>query len=104
MKEKVIFHPVANIGLLAEAIQATVEKINPKSGRVSVVDHIEDEDVPVSVKIAQIPEHFGEQDYDVVAAKLDQLDVTIFSEHQVVKELILACNDTYKHIFMKKVK
>ncbi|QRP62708.1 hypothetical protein I6J77_11220 [Rhodanobacter sp. FDAARGOS 1247] len=103
-KEKVVFKTDTAVGVLAKAIQGTVDMLNPKSGRVSVVDEIDDEDVPLSVKIANIPEHFGEQEYDAVAGKLDQLDVTTFSEHQVVNELIAACKDTYKHIFMKKVK
>lgn len=103
-KEKVIFTPDTDVGVLARAIQGTVNLINPKSGRVSVIEEVDDEDVPISVNIANIPEHFGEQDYDAVAGKLDQLDVTTFSQHQVVTELITACKDTYKHIFMKKVK
>lgn len=104
VKEKVVFKSKSDVESLAAAIQATVGIINPKSGSVSVVDDIDDEDVPISVKIANIPEHFGEQAYDVVAGKLDQLDVTTFSEHQVVNELVDACKNTYKHIFMKKVK
>lgn len=104
MKEKVVFKTDTAVNVLAKAIQGTVNALNPKSGRVSVVDNIDDEDVSLSVKIADIPEHFGEQDYDAVAAKLDQLDTKTFSQHQVVNELIDACKDTYKHIFMAKVK
>lgn len=104
MKEKVTFQPNVDSGLLATAIQGTVDIIKPRAGRVSVIDHIDDEDVPLSIRIANIPEHFGEQDYDAVASKLDELDVTTFSTHQVVDELIKACKETYKHIFMKAVK
>lgn len=104
MKEKVIFKTDTAVHVLAKAIQGTVNALKPKSGRISVVDNIDDEDVALSVKIADIPEHFGEQDYDAVAAKLDQLDIKTFSQHQVVVELIDACKVTYKHIFMKKVK
>ncbi|MGX8295013.1 hypothetical protein IXO675_002560 [Xanthomonas oryzae pv. oryzae] len=104
MKEKVIFQPNVDSGLLATAIQGTVGIIKPKDGRVSVIDHIDDEDVPLSIRIANIPEHFGEQDHDTVAEKLDQLDVTTFSTHQVVDELIKACSETYKHIFIKSIK
>lgn len=104
MKEKFIFLPKTSVGLLAKAIQSTVDKVHPKSGRVAVVDYLDDEEVPMSVKIANIPEHFGEQDYDIVAAKLDKLDVTTFSQHQVVKDLVAVCKDEYKHIFMKSVK
>ena len=104
MKEKVTFRSNIDSGVLATAIQGTVAMIKPRAGRVSVVDHIDDEDVPLSVQIANIPEHFGEQDYDDVAGKLDQLDVTTFSVHAVVEELIEACKETYKHIFMKAIK
>lgn len=103
-KEKIVFHSKSAIAALADAIQDMVDSVHPKSGRIAVVDSFDDEEIPMSVKIANIPEHFGEQDYDAVAAKLDQLDVTIFSQHQVVKELIATCKDTYGHIFMKKIK
>jgi hypothetical protein len=104
MKEKVTFKPDVNSTILGDMIQQTVAMLKPRSGRVSVVDHVEDDDIPLSIRIANIPEHFGEQEYGVVAAKLDELNVDALSQHPVVIELVHACSETYKHIFMKKVK
>ena len=104
LRQKVTFKPTVGVGVLAKAIQSTVEKLSPRSGHVSVVDEIDGEEIPASVRIANIPENFGEEDYDVIATKMNNLDVDKFSSHKIVKELKDKCRDTYKHIFMKKVK
>ena len=104
LTQKVSFKPNIEVDVLAKAIQATVDMLKPKSGHVSVIDDIEGEDVPMSVRIAEIPEHFGEQEYDVVATKLNNLDTSKFASHKVVDELVTACSQTYKHMFMAKVK
>jgi hypothetical protein len=104
LRQKVSFKPNIDVGALSKAIQGTVDALHPKSGHVAVVDHVDNEDVPMSVRIADIPEHFGEQDYDAVAGKLNNLDTSKFATHVVVNELLAACSDTFKHVFMKKVK
>lgn len=104
LRQKVSFKPNIDVGVLSKAIQGTVDTLKPKSGHVSVVDHVDDEDIPMSVRIADIPEHFGEQDYDTVAGKLNNLDTSKFATHTVVDELLTACTDTFKYVFMKKVK
>lgn len=104
VKQKVVFNSDSNPSLLGSAIQKTVDMLKPKSGHVGVIDCIDDEDVPLSIRIADIPEHFGEYDYDVIAAKLDKLDVEEFSTHAVIADLLNTCRIKYRHIFMKLVK
>lgn len=104
LRQKVSFKPNIGVSLLSKAIQATVDAIKPRSGHIAVVDRVDDEDVPMSIRISDIPEHFGEQDYDTVAGKLNNLDTSKFANHAVLNELLTACTDTFKHIFMKKVK
>jgi hypothetical protein len=104
IRQKVTFKKDSKIDVLAKAIQQTVNKFNFRSGRVSVVDSFGDEDIPMSVKIANIPEHFGEEDYDTVAGLLNNLDVKKFSSHKVMLSLVEKMTVEYKHIFMKNVK
>ncbi|MGE8451384.1 MAG: hypothetical protein ACN6OP_12335 [Pseudomonadales bacterium] len=104
LTQKVSFDPKVAVGLLANAIQGTVNALKPKSGRVAVVHEVDGEEVPMSVKILNIPENFGEQDYDAVAVKLNNMDTAKFYDHDVVKELLVVCKETYPHVFMKKVK
>lgn len=81
--------------MLASAIKACVVAERPKRGRVEGVDGYGVEKV---ISILDNPENFGEYDYDQLAAKLDQLDVTRFSTAWVVGELLRQCRD-HKHIF-----
>lgn len=104
LNQRVSFKPTVGVGVLAKAIQATVNALKPRSGRVAVVDEVDGEEVPASVRIANIPEHFGEENYDAVASKLNNLDVDNFAAHPVVEELKKVCRETYKEVFMKKVK
>lgn len=104
LRQKVSFKSDINVGALSKAIQATVDALRPKSGHVAVVDYVDGEDIPMSIRIADIPEHFGEQDYDAVAGKLNNLDTSKFATHIVVNELLTACTATFKHVFMKKVR
>lgn len=104
LRQRVSFKPRIEVGLLAKAIQGTVDTLKPKSGHVSVTDNIDGEDIAMSVRIAEIPEHFGEQDYDVIAGKLNNLDTVQFATHAVINELLEACTQKFKHIFIKRTK
>lgn len=96
-KEKVTFEPRFAVSTIATAVHNAVEMIVPKSGRV----HVEtDEGDPLSVKLADIPENFGEYDFDEIATQLDQLDTADFAEHQTFTDLQDVCNsEPYSHIF-----
>lgn len=104
IRQKVSFNPRIDVRTLSKAIQRTVDTLKPKSGHVAVLDSIDGEDIPMSVRIADIPEHFGEQDYDAVAGKLNNLDTSSFSTHIVINELLTTCSENFKHIFMKKIR
>ncbi|PJL17707.1 hypothetical protein B9Y66_02765 [Stenotrophomonas maltophilia] len=104
LSQKVSFDPQVAVGVLAKAIQGSVDMIKPKSGRVSVVQDVDGVEVPMSVRLLDIPENFGEEDYDDVAGKLNNMDTGKFYEHKVVEELLTVCRDKYPHVFMKVVK
>jgi len=96
-KEKVTFEPRFAVATIATAVHNAVNTIMPKSGRV----HVEtDEGDPLSVKLADIPENFGEYDYDDIATQLDKLDTAEFAQHQTLTNLQEVCNsEPYAHIF-----
>jgi len=100
-REKLTFEPRFAIGTIANAIQNAVNAMQPKSGRV----HVEtQEGDPLSVKLADIPEHFGEYDYDDVASQLDNLDTADFAQHHTFNELQGVCtSDHYRHIFTARL-
>lgn len=101
-KEKVTFEPRYAVVTIANAIHNAVIAIQPKSGRV----HVETEEGDLlSVKLADIPEHFGEYDYDDIASQLDNLDTADFAQHRTFTELQNVCNsDPYRHIFTARVR
>lgn len=101
-KETVTFEQRANVGTLANAVQQAVNLIQPRSGRV----HVETEDGDVlSVQLENIPEHFGEYEYDDIARQINNLNVLEFSRHNAFAQLADVCNsDAYRHIFNARVR
>lgn len=101
-KEKVTFEPRYAVVTIANAVHNAVNAIQPKSGRV----HVETEDGdPLSVKLADIPEHFGEHEYDDIASQLDNLDTADFAQHRTFTDLQNVCNsEPYRHIFTARVR
>jgi hypothetical protein len=96
-REKLSFSPNWSLTELATGIVETIKMINPKNGRVHVVNEY-DEDI--AVKIFEMPDNFGEEEYDDVAFKLNDLDVYDFAKHEVSTELINICkSEKYNHIF-----
>lgn len=104
LHQRVSFDPKAAVGVLAKAIHGTVKALKPKRGRVAVVHEVDGEEIPMSVKILDIPQNFGEQDYDVVANKLNNMDTGKFYSHAIIDELLEVCRKKYPHIFMVAVK
>lgn len=96
-REKVTFSSIWSLSELTQGIVDTIKQIKPKSGRVHVVNSF-DEDT--TLKIFDIPDNFGEEEYDDVAQKLHNLDVFDFASHIIIDELIETCqSDEYNHIF-----
>ncbi|WP_293779168.1 hypothetical protein [uncultured Oxalicibacterium sp.] len=102
LREKLTFQKGWGVSVLASEIAKAVNQINPKSGRVHAVNMF-DEDV--SLRIFNMPDNFGEEDFDDVALKLHNLDLNSFSKHKVSKEMVKICgSDDYQHIFEADLK
>lgn len=96
-REKLSFERVWSVKELTKGISETINLINPKNGRIHAVDMHDEE---ISLKIFDIPDNFGEEDYDEVALKLHNLDMNNFTTNKVSKELVDICqSDDYSHIF-----
>ena len=86
--ERIIFAQGTPIQLAADALGSFVSSSLLEKGRVEG----EDEDgLPRILKIVDNPDSFGEYDYDDLAPKLNQLDLTQFHESWVISELIEKC-------------
>jgi hypothetical protein len=102
IREKLTFERNWSVSELSAGITKTIDLIKPKSGRVHVVDY-SDEDM--SLKIFDMPDNFGEEEYDDVAIKLNNLDIYDFGKNKVSLELIEVCrSDEYKHIFEANIR
>lgn len=99
--EKVIFDPQIQKNRIAQGIDSMMSTIKANTARVQVID---DEDQPLSIKLLKIPDNFGEQDFDILAEELDELDVTVFKDHDLLVKLRAVCTTDFPHIFMAKVK
>lgn len=101
-REKLTFGRTWGVPVLAPAIAQAVNDLNPRNGRVYAVNEF-DEDV--ALRIFNMPDNFGEEDFDDVALKLHNLDLRSFATHKVVKELVAHCeSDDLRHIFHANVK
>lgn len=101
-KEVVYFEPKFAVNSIAQAIGKAVNIIRPVTGRV----HAEDADgVAVSVQLEDIPESFGERDYDEIAAQLHHLDTAKFASHLAFRQLQEVCDaPEFAHIFHARIK
>lgn len=100
VKERVSFDSNIDKNIVAAGIIAMLGQIKGRSARVQVVD---DDDTPISVRVANIPENFGEQEYDDLAGELDDLDVDNFSQHAIIAELLEICKVQQAHIFSAEI-
>ena len=86
--------------VLTPTITGIISKFDITNGRVfgKDVDGIEK-----IIKISENPDNFSEYEYDNIAEKLNLLDIEVFYENWVIKEL-LSKADEYKHIFEAPIK
>lgn len=98
--ERVTFDPKVEKRLIAQGINKMMSSVKSTTARVGVVD---DDDVPLSIRLLRIPDNFGEQDFDLLAEELDELDVTVFKDHDLLTKLRDVCTTQFPHIFMTKV-
>jgi len=102
LREKLTFSRGWSVSDLASAISGAVQKLNPKSGRVYALNELGED---VSLRIFDIPDNFGEEDFDDVAAKLHNLDLEAIGSNEVASGLVAACqSDNLKHIFEANLK
>ncbi|MFT4194883.1 hypothetical protein [Ottowia sp.] len=94
-KSKLAFTVGAPVNTLAKAISAAVVKLGAIKGRIEGQDA---EGLDRVLRILNNPENYGEYDYDDLAGKLHNLDLTQFQKAWVATELIKACKDQ-AHIF-----
>jgi hypothetical protein len=94
-RSKLAFEVGAPVNSLAKAISAAVTKLGVVRGRIEGQDA---EGLDRVLRILNNPENYGEYDYDDLAGKLHDLDLTQFEDAWVVKELIKSCKDQ-SHIF-----
>lgn len=96
-KEKLIFSTDYSSDTLATAISGAISQLSPKRGKVFVEDA---EGIDSAIQIFNIPDCFGQEDYDEVAYKLNLLDINKFQDSLYINELIEICeSDDYEHIF-----
>jgi hypothetical protein len=102
LREKLTFSQGWSVPVLASAIAGAVKELSPRNGRVYALNEF-DEDV--SLRIFDMPDNFGEEDFDDVALKLHNLDLNAFGSHKVANELVYLCqSDDLKHIFEANLK
>jgi len=97
--EKVSFIDTAKKQELIKAIVSQVNFFGLKKGKVTGKDESGE---AKSIKIIDMPEHFGIEDFDSVVKKLNHLNVKDFADHQITSELIKICKDN-AYIFEAKV-
>jgi len=102
IRQKLTFSQTWSVTDLAAAIVSAVRDLNPNSGRVYALNEF-DEDV--SLKIFNVPDNFGEEDFNDVAIKLHNLDLNAFASHRVINELVKLCkSEELRHIFEANLK
>lgn len=97
VRQRLTFDNRANKRDIASGIVAMLGSMNRNTARVQVLT---DDDIPISIRIAEIPENFGEQEFDDVADALNELDVSSFAGHSIMRELLDTCKGEYEHLFL----
>lgn len=102
--EKVYFDGESKVGDVAKAIGEYITSENISKGSIDVIDVYGNEDIPMSVRIGNIPNSFGEEDFDSFTAHINDLDASQFASHVIINRLVDKAKNEHKAIFMKKIK
>lgn len=100
-RKKVSFKSGSPVERLAPAIADIVSKSNSTRGHIGVVDSDDHEQM---LRIVDIPEAFGEYNYDDVAPKINDLSVDDFHNSWVIKQLLNVCKKGQVPTFGAKLK
>jgi hypothetical protein len=96
-RERIVFSPQKPKNLLIQGISDLMTVFRPKSGSVAGKT---DNGKKISYDIYDIPQNFGEEDYDDLAAKLNDLNLDNFESNEVLESLETLCtSNEHKHIF-----
>ncbi|MEE3913916.1 hypothetical protein V2I80_12740 [Pseudomonas viridiflava] len=101
IRQRVTFKPKVQTSLIAIGIGLMKGIADMNTARVEAVDSDGD---TVSLRVMNMPENFGEQDFDDLAQELDNLNVVDFAGHAIFQKLINVCTTQHPNIFMKKIK
>lgn len=88
------------VSVLANQITKIITAKDIEDGKITGIDA---SGVPRVFRIANNPDNFGEFDYDDVAPKINELDISKFESSWVVQELIKTCK-AHRHIFETPIK
>ena len=99
-RHHVSFDSTVDSNLIIKGIQDMMSTVKDRSARVEVLD---DEDVPFSVRLMDVPINFGETQYDSFMKGLATLDSADIKECGLIKALVDKCETEYAHVFSKKV-
>jgi hypothetical protein len=86
--ERLTFTIGTPVQLVATALDAFVSSANLDKGRVECLD---EHGIERILRIVDNPDSFGEYEYDDIAPKLNELDLTNFHASWLIKELIEKC-------------
>ena len=100
VRHNVSFDSTVDSNLIFKGIKDMLSAVKDKSGRVEVID---DEDEPVSVKLMDVPDNYGETTYDIFMKGLATFDSTDVKKCDLIKALMDKCQKEYAHVFSKKV-
>ena len=99
-RHHVSFDTTVDSHLIIKGIQDMMSAVKDRSAIVEVLD---DEDEPLSVKLMDVPVNFGETPYDVFMKGLGTLDSKNIKSCSLIKSLMDKCEKEYAHVFSKKV-
>ena len=88
--ERLTFTVKTPTSFVADAIEAFVSGNSLQSGSIEAVD---EDGIDRVIKIMNNPDSFGEYDFDDLAPKLNELNLTNFEQSWVIEELISKCRE-----------
>lgn len=98
-RKKYIFEKGGATSIISSAVGKFVKNNQLDEGKITGIDVDGNERI---YRIMNNPDNFGELDYDDIAEKLNELDISNFQTSWVIKELLKACNKN-SHIFKAKL-
>jgi len=99
VKHTVKFDTTVDKNLIIAGIEQLLPSVDPNTASFEVLD---DEDEATSVKMADVPESFGEYDYSDFTMKLIDLKVNDLKNFSIMEDLKNKCEVQYRNIFQKK--